>query len=800
MKWKVSARLRWLRRAISRSEWGVRLLGLPRSHDRADEPGLILIQIDGLSEPQLRRALEHGRLPHLHRLLKREKYTLHPMYSGLPSTTPSVQGELFYGIRPAVPAFSFLSKSHGRVIKMFDPDPVADIQRALESRSRGLLEGGSAYSNVYSGGASEAHFCAATFGFSHLIQSVNPIKFLLWITLYPGSLVRTVLLMPLELILALADFFRGTLAGQSFSKELKFVPTRVLICILLRELITAGAMMDAARGLPIIHLNFLGYDEQAHRRGPDSEFAHWTLKGIDDAIRRIHGAARRSVRRDYDVWVYSDHGQEHTIPYPVEYGRTLQEALEAIFSGLTSPVVSPAEAETGIEFQRARYLGGRRPGILLLPRLPAEQRLKDGTEYTIAAMGPIAHINFGPELDRSLLPQLAEKLVQEAGVPAVMMMDGQDRVIAWTPRGRLILPEEIDAIIGENHPYRRELTGEIRELCSHPDAGDLVLLAWRPGGQPLSFPIENGAHAGPGPFETAAFALLPCDAPLRLEPEVGPLRPFSLREAALRHLGRSEEGEVSKPLPVLEPPPRTLRVLTHNVAGCRGKDGTVSPRRIARLIARCRPDVICLQQLKGLGHQGRDQAAQIAAALKEELHLLTSLRIEEDRWGEAILSRFPLTEWGASRLADSKVGKRAGGGGAQGAVLEFGATRLGLINASLKSSRRARERQLEMLLEESWLAEAAGDLPVLLCLNGESALSPRIRRLLDRRFREIRPQPEGRPVVRCGLIYGPHEIEVVKIEAPVDDFINEAGEFRPLVVEIGLPRPEAEHQDTSRSC
>ena len=92
--------------------------------------------------------------------------------------------------------------------------------------------------------------------------------------------------------------------------------------------------IDVARGLPVIHLNFLGYDEQAHRRGPSSLFAHWTLKGIDDAIARIWRAAQRSAHRHYDVWVYSDHGQEEVKPYHVLYDRSIEDAVSGVFAGL----------------------------------------------------------------------------------------------------------------------------------------------------------------------------------------------------------------------------------------------------------------------------------------------------------------------------------------------------------------------------------------------------------------------------------------------------------------------------------
>ncbi len=132
-------------------------------------------------------------------------------------------------------------------------------------------------------------------------------------------------------MIAVVDVVRGLIDGRDLLKELMFVPTRVVICILLRELITIGAELDASRGLPIIHLNYLGYDEQAHRRGPKSRFAHWSLKGIDGCISRIWHAAKRSNRRSYDIWVYSDHGQEEVIPYSVLWGRSLDKAVAEVF-------------------------------------------------------------------------------------------------------------------------------------------------------------------------------------------------------------------------------------------------------------------------------------------------------------------------------------------------------------------------------------------------------------------------------------------------------------------------------------
>src|SRR5450432_2656910 len=99
-----------LRRRLSRSEWAIRHLGLTPSEGTSEQPGLLLIQIDGFARGQFERALAQGYMPFLKRLLKRNGYALHTFYPGLPTTTPAVQAELYYGVRAAVPAFSFFDR------------------------------------------------------------------------------------------------------------------------------------------------------------------------------------------------------------------------------------------------------------------------------------------------------------------------------------------------------------------------------------------------------------------------------------------------------------------------------------------------------------------------------------------------------------------------------------------------------------------------------------------------------------------------------------------------------------------
>ena len=71
-----------MRRRFSKSELAIRWLRLERETPPRHEPGLVMIQIDGLAYAQFQRALRKGNLPFLQRLLRRERYHLYDHYSG----------------------------------------------------------------------------------------------------------------------------------------------------------------------------------------------------------------------------------------------------------------------------------------------------------------------------------------------------------------------------------------------------------------------------------------------------------------------------------------------------------------------------------------------------------------------------------------------------------------------------------------------------------------------------------------------------------------------------------------------
>ena len=792
-----------LGRLLSRSEWTSRLLHLSRSEDTASEPGLVMIQIDGLSRREFQKALEQGSLPFLRRLCMREHYVTYPHYSGLPSNTPAVQGELFYGVKGAVPAFSFVDRDTQQVMKMYEFGAAAAIEQRLRRQGVPLLEGGSAYSNIFTGGAAEAHFCAAKPGWDGVLRAVNPMLFPFLIMLHFDVFVWVAILMLLECGLAVVSGMQAVIKGKLLLPELVFILARIGPVILLRELVVRGVQIDIARGIPVIHMNLIGYDDHAHHRGPHSSFARWPLRGIDWAVARVWRAAHRSRRRNHDVWVYSDHGQESAIPYQQRSGMTLTEAIRPLCDGARS-IFSP-DHRGGYEYPYRMAPASEPPNTDLASRNGGGVRHAPPS-ILVAAMGPVAHLYPSPELVAEQRDRLAQALVQRASVPVVAALDGAGTIRVWTDEGLLQLPDDAARLFGPDHPFLEDLTQDLLTLCRHSSAGALVLFGWRAGREPLSFPLEYGAHAGFGPEETHGFALLPIDAPL--PPPGRPyLRPSNLREAALRHLGRSSSGRPDVGPPRRRPaeaphPSQLLRVMTYNVHRCIGLDGKAAPERIARIIARHEPDIIALQELDvGQPRTHRiDQTERIARLLRMSYHFPPVIALERGQYGNAILSRYPmrlmqaeqLPQWGNLRYLEPR--------GALWVTVDIDGVAVQVINCHLSIWPSERFAQASALIGVRWLADPRCQSPVVFCgdLNATPG-SPTYRRLMGavhdsqsamKTSRIPRTWSSRYPISRLDHIFLSPDITVSKVTVPWTMLDQIASDHLPLLVQMRLAIPK----------
>lgn len=762
-----------------------------------------MIQIDGLSRSELERALGNGRLPFLGRLIRRRHLTLESFYSGLPSTTPAVQGEIFFGSRTAVPSFEFMRRQTGKVFRMYESTAAAEIQNELAKLCPDpLLKHGRAYLDIYRAGADFSHYCSQDTALPEVLRRLNPLKWLVLSTLYAPKILRMIALVLLETGLAVGDALKGIFQREALSNEIGFVPTRVFFSILLRELIRFRVMLDIENGVHVIHANFVGYDEQAHRRGPDSGFAHWTLKGIDSAIRDICRVAGQSTYRDYEWIVYSDHGQERTIPYETRYGRGIDEAVREVFSrgSLAGCEVwmSRLPEVIGQTRDRWRHFLGLKPASRAEAAAPAP-----ASQIVITAMGPVGHLYLPANPLPSEMEFYAEELVKTGGVPLVLLA-GADCVRAFNRGGAWKLPEDRAEILGPAHPYLDEAAADLIALCRHPDAGDLVISGWDHRENPLSFPMENGAHGGPGAEETRGFLLVP-DRIQRwhvahLENTRNRVRGEDLRKIAMHFLGRDGMREERVPHHRARNQDLTIRVMTYNIHSCRGLDGKVRPERIARVINHFDPDIVAVQEVDSHRPRsgGHDQSQLIADHLRMTHVFQAMFEEEKERYGIAIFSKFPFTIVKAAHLtgAARRIFREA-----RGAIwvrLEFEGRRpFYFINTHFGLGGDEKRKQVEQLLGRDWLGEVPEDEPMILCGDFNSGPRSSVFRRLQHRFRDVqltasnhKPRPtftSVQPFMRIDHIFVSRHFTVERVELPDTPTAVMASDHLPLCAELTLP-------------
>ncbi|NLS05320.1 EEP domain-containing protein [Rhizobium sp. P32RR-XVIII] len=234
-----------------------------------------------------------------------------------------------------------------------------------------------------------------------------------------------------------------------------------------------------------------------------------------------------------------------------------------------------------------------------------------------------------------------------------------------------------------------------------------------------------------------------------------------------------------------------LKILTYNVHSCIGTDRRIEPTRIADVIAETGADIIALQELD-VGRKrtgGVDQAHMIASLLKMEAHFHPALHVEEEKYGDAILTALPTRLIKAGRLPS--VGEMRGAIWVQ---VDLAGAHLNLLNTHLGLRRIDRARQATALLGEEWIGSANFQAaPAIICgdLNA-IPLSPAYK-MLARHFRDAhllaarRPRatyPSRLPVLRIDHIFVSDGLDVTSAIVPTTPLARRASDHLPLLVSV----------------
>jgi hypothetical protein len=526
-------------RRRGRTSWLVSRLGLSSSDYPRERRGFIGIQIDGLGYYVLKGALGRRYTPFLRKLVRRRGFKLHRYRVGLPATTPASQSGILYGDNWDIPGFRWYEKDTRSLNITKSAAVCAQVEKRIRGRSRGgVLRHGSSYCNMFSGDAENATLTLST------ITESRPSKLrwtdaLIFLLLYLGVVARILVLSLWETMIELYDHLSAMQNGRPVRDEGVFPLVRVFTNVVFREIATQGCLIDIYRGVPFVYLNFSGYDEVAHHRGPNSIYAKLVLRSIDAQVRRIVRAAAKFGQREYDIVLLSDHGQSTTVPWEYLHGQTLSDFL-------LEKIAATRLRSLGADF-RAKQVGRALAAAAWLRELEAtlprglgralrwvagamEERVPDeasgidwsaASELIVTPTGSLAHVYLtsvphalGVEEIRQLHPGLLEAILEHPSIGAVAARTMSGGTEIFSANGSLrIDPPRLVTRVGE-HPLDgffegQELLPEVERLVHMPHAGDLVLFSAKHEGRVVNFQVEMGSHGGLHIDEQAGFLMLP---------------------------------------------------------------------------------------------------------------------------------------------------------------------------------------------------------------------------------------------------------------------------------------------------
>jgi endonuclease/exonuclease/phosphatase family metal-dependent hydrolase len=242
-----------------------------------------------------------------------------------------------------------------------------------------------------------------------------------------------------------------------------------------------------------------------------------------------------------------------------------------------------------------------------------------------------------------------------------------------------------------------------------------------------------------------------------------------------------------------------VRILTYNVHRCVGVDRKLDVPRVAEVIAAQSPDIVALQELDvGRARTGGvDQAHRLAQRLGMAFHFNAALKVEEELYGDAILTALPERLVRAAPIPTHPRLSRLEPRGALWVAVDVGGVWLQVINTHLGLVPREQRLQAAALVGAEWLGAA----PRPLILLGDLNAAPRsgayrhfAAHLTEaRRAARISHRaptfPSAFPVLAIDHVFVSRGIRVEAVRTPLDPLTRRASDHLPLVVDFSLAPP-----------
>lgn len=240
-----------------------------------------------------------------------------------------------------------------------------------------------------------------------------------------------------------------------------------------------------------------------------------------------------------------------------------------------------------------------------------------------------------------------------------------------------------------------------------------------------------------------------------------------------------------------------MRLVTYNVHRCVGVDGRLDVARVGAVLAALEPDIVCLQELDvGRARTGGvDQAQAIADILRMKSRFHPAMTVEEEQYGDALLTALPHTLMRTGALPTIRGVPGLEPRGALWVSIDTPDGPLQVITTHLGLVPREQRAQAAALIGPLWLGEARKRGPTVITgdLNaawGSATYRAFNGRLCDvqrrRGLRAIATFPSSFPVLRIDHAFVSEGLVVDGVSTELGPLARKASDHLPLIIDLRL--------------
>lgn len=508
-----------------------------------DVPGFVFLEIDGLGEQALRKAIQEGHMPNLKRWLDQGTHRITPWETDFTSQTGAMQTGILLGNNKEIPAYRWWDRTNKRIIMSGNPKDAVALEAQL-STGRGLLsDGGASRGNMFSGDATESLLTMSTV----LNRARGRGPGFYFYLFSPYVMARLITRFITECIKEWWQAWQQRRRKDPYrvsARNPAYAFLRGFMGPLMQDLATYMVISDVLRGVPAIYALYAGYDDLSHFAGLHSPEAFEALYETDRYFGRIENALKNAPR-PYHVVVLSDHGQTLGLTFKNAHGVTLEELVDALIEGKGDVYEAQKTHETWdkmgallseslqentrtAKFLRSMLKSKREGDVVEVGPQTEDQKAREKKVVTVGS-GCAGLIYFTQNDERltseeiqEMYPELLVGLVKHPGVGFVLVKSKEHGNMAIGSKGFHYLDD--DVIEGEDPlvPYGPNAALLLKREAGFTTCPDLLVNAvYDPKTQEAcGFENQVSHHGGLGGPQNHAFVLHPVSLPEGEEPIV----------------------------------------------------------------------------------------------------------------------------------------------------------------------------------------------------------------------------------------------------------------------------------------